>query len=33
MKNDGSTAACGCWIYSGVFDGENKANKREPHGR
>jgi formate dehydrogenase major subunit len=32
LKSDGSTA-CGCWIYSGVYDGENKANKREPHGR
>jgi len=32
LTNDGSTA-CGCWIYSGVFDGENKANKREPRGR
>ncbi|MCU1244449.1 MAG: Formate dehydrogenase, partial [Acidobacteria bacterium] len=32
LKADGSTA-CGCWIYSGVFDGENKAHKREPHGR
>ena len=32
LKNDGSTS-CGCWIYSGVFDGENKANKREPQGR
>ena len=32
LKNDGSTS-CGCWIYSGVFDGENKANKREPKGR
>ncbi|HEY6843841.1 MAG TPA: molybdopterin-dependent oxidoreductase, partial [Thermoanaerobaculia bacterium] len=32
LKNDGSTA-CGCWIYSGVYDGENKANRREPHGR
>jgi formate dehydrogenase major subunit len=32
LKNDGSTA-CGCWIYSGVYDGENKANKREPRGR
>ncbi len=32
LKNDGSTA-CGCWIYSGVYDGENKALKREPHGR
>jgi formate dehydrogenase major subunit len=32
LKADGSTS-CGCWIYSGVFDGENRANKREPHGR
>jgi formate dehydrogenase major subunit len=32
LKADGSTS-CGCWIYSGVFDGENKANKRQPHGR
>jgi formate dehydrogenase major subunit len=32
LKNDGSTA-CGCWIYSGVYDGENKALKREPQGR
>jgi formate dehydrogenase major subunit len=32
LKNDGSTS-CGCWIYSGVYDGENKALKREPHGR
>jgi len=32
LKNDGSTA-CGCWIYSGVFDGTNKANARDPHGR
>jgi formate dehydrogenase major subunit len=32
LKNDGSTV-CGCWIYSGVFDGENKARKREPQGR
>ena len=32
LKNDGSTF-CGCWIYSGVFDGENKANSRAPNGR
>src|SRR6185369_895303 len=32
LKNDGSTS-CGCWIYSGVYDGENKALKRDPHGR
>jgi len=31
LKDDGSTA-CGCWIYSGVFnrDGINKANSRQP---
>jgi formate dehydrogenase major subunit len=30
LKDDGSTA-CGCWIYSGVFnrDGINKANSRQ----
>jgi formate dehydrogenase major subunit len=27
LQADGSTT-CGCWIYSGVFDGENKANGR-----
>ena len=32
LKNDGSTS-CGCWIYSGVFDGENKANGRDAHGK
>jgi formate dehydrogenase major subunit len=34
LKNDGSTAS-GCWIYSGVMPSrnENKARKREPHGR
>ena len=32
LKNDGSTA-CGCWIYSGVYDGANRADKREPRGR
>ena len=32
LKADGSTS-CGCWIYSGVFDGSNKANARDPHGR
>lgn len=32
LKNDGSTS-CGCWIYSGVFDGTNKANGRAPQGR
>jgi formate dehydrogenase major subunit len=31
LKADGSTA-CGCWIYSGVFDGENKALAREARG-
>jgi formate dehydrogenase major subunit len=32
LKNDGSTS-CGCWIYSGVFDGENKANGRNAQGK
>jgi len=32
LESDGSTYS-GCWIYSGVLDGENKANKREPRGR
>jgi formate dehydrogenase major subunit len=32
LRADGSTS-CGCWIYSGVFDGENLANKRKPRGR
>ncbi|HEX9491692.1 MAG TPA: molybdopterin dinucleotide binding domain-containing protein, partial [Thermoanaerobaculia bacterium] len=32
LRADGSTS-CGCWIYSGVYDGENKANKRDPKGR
>jgi len=32
LKADGSTS-CGCWIYSGVFDGENKANGRAPRGK
>ena len=32
LKPDGSTYS-GCWIYSGVFDGENKALKRDPRGR
>jgi formate dehydrogenase major subunit len=31
LKNDGSTA-CGCWIYSGVYDGGNKGNGRKPEG-
>ena len=32
LESDGSTYS-GCWIYSGVLDGENKANKRVPRGR
>ena len=32
LKNDGSTS-CGCWIYSGVYDGTNKANARAAKGR
>ena len=32
LRNDGSTS-CGCWIYSGVFDGVNKANARTPDGK
>ncbi len=32
LKADGSTS-CGCWIYSGVFDGANRANARDPKGR
>jgi formate dehydrogenase major subunit len=32
LRADGSTS-CGCWIYSGVFDGSNKANARDAHGR
>jgi formate dehydrogenase major subunit len=32
LKADGSTS-CGCWIYSGVYDGSNKANARDPQGR
>ena len=32
LKADGSTS-CGCWIYSGVYDGANKANARDPKGR
>jgi formate dehydrogenase major subunit len=32
LKNDGSTS-CGCWIYSGVYEGRNRANGREPHGK
>jgi formate dehydrogenase major subunit len=30
LEDDGSTA-CGCWIYSGVYEGgENKARRRDP---
>ncbi len=32
LKADGSTAS-GCWIYSGVYDGENKANGRAAKGK
>jgi formate dehydrogenase major subunit len=32
LRADGTTA-CGCWIYSGVFDGGNKADARDAHGR
>ena len=32
LKNDGSTT-CGCWIYSGVYDGENKAHQRSARGK
>jgi formate dehydrogenase major subunit len=32
LKADGTTS-CGCWIYSGVYDGENKANGRAARGR
>ncbi len=32
LQSDGSTS-CGCWIYSGVYDGENKANGRAASGR
>jgi formate dehydrogenase major subunit len=31
LKNDGTTA-CGCWIYSGVYeDGVNQAARKKPH--
>jgi formate dehydrogenase major subunit len=31
LKEDGSTA-CGCWIYSGVYqDGQNMSARRKPH--
>jgi formate dehydrogenase major subunit len=31
LKHDGSTA-CGCWIYSGVYqDGINQAARKKPH--
>jgi formate dehydrogenase major subunit len=29
LKADGSTA-CGCWIYSGIHPGTNRARSREP---
>ena len=32
LRSDGTTS-CGCWIYSGVYDGTNKANARDPKGR
>jgi formate dehydrogenase major subunit len=32
LKADGTTAS-GCWIYSGVYDGENKANGRDAKGK
>jgi formate dehydrogenase major subunit len=32
LESDGSTS-CGCWIYSGVYDGANKADARAPHGK
>jgi formate dehydrogenase major subunit len=32
LEADGSTS-CGCWIYSGVFDGRNRADGRDPKGR
>jgi formate dehydrogenase major subunit len=32
LQSDGSTS-CGCWIYSGVFDGENRARQRAPRGK
>ena len=32
LANDGSTS-CGCWIYSGVYDGANRANARDARGR
>ncbi len=32
LQSDGTTS-CGCWIYSGVFDGANKANARAPEGK
>jgi formate dehydrogenase major subunit len=32
LRADGSTSS-GCWIYSGVFDGENKASARAARGR
>jgi len=32
LEADGSTS-CGCWIYSGVYAGANRANGREARGR
>jgi len=32
LRADGTTSS-GCWIYCGVFDGENKANARAARGR
>jgi len=32
LRADGTTA-CGCWIYSGVFDGTNRANGRKAEGK
>src|SRR4029077_1864998 len=32
LRADGTTS-CGCWIYSGVYHGENKANGRAARGR
>lgn len=31
LQSDGSTT-CGCWIYSGVYDGANKASGRDAKG-
>jgi formate dehydrogenase major subunit len=32
LRADGSTG-CGCWIYSGVYDGANRASGRDPRGK